>query len=199
VPGRFIVLEGIDGCGKSTQARRLAAAHDALLTCEPGGTALGTSLREVLLRGAPMTPLAEALVLAADRAQHLAEVVVPALDAGRDVVCDRYSGSTLAYQGYGRGVPLPELRSILEVATAGREPDRTVLLDCPVEVGRARRGTRDPGADRFEDAGDAFLERVRSGYLELATASAGWIVVDATAPLQEVDAAVDEALADAWH
>jgi dTMP kinase len=190
--GRFLVFEGIDGCGKTTQARRVAERLGAVLTFEPGDTDAGAALRAVVLdRDVPMTPLAEVLVMAADRAQHVAEVVEPALASGRDVVCDRYSGSTLAYQGHGRGLDLDEIRAVLGVATGGLVPDLTVLLDCPVEVAAARRG--DAGSDRFEGAAGGFLDRVRDGFLDLAH-DEGWAVIDATVALGAVDAAVDAAV-----
>lgn len=198
MPGRFLVFEGIDGCGKSTQVTRIAAVRGAVATKEPGGTPLGGLLREVLLHGGvPMTPRAELLVLCADRAEHLSSVVVPALEQGRDVVSDRYVGSTLAYQGYGRGLPIGEIESLAAIVTGGRRPDLTVLLDCPVDVGRARRSERTDVLDRFEDEHDAFLDRVRAGYLELARTQPGWVVVDATLPLDAVDHAVDRAVAAA--
>lgn len=194
--GRLLAFEGIDGCGKSTQVRRVAAARDALATFEPGDTPLGGSLRSVLLDASvTMTPLSEMLLLAADRAQHLVEVIEPVLTQGRDVVCDRYSGSTLAYQGYGRGVPLEAIHAVLEVATGGRVPDVTVLLDCPVEVGRARRTSRADAPDRFDEADEGFLERVRAGFLDVAATAPGWHVVDATVPLAELSMAVDRVLA----
>lgn len=141
--GRYIALEGFDGSGKSTQAELLASQRDAVLTREPGGTPLGEALREVLLHAAPgEAPSArtEALLFCADRAQHIATVVAPALEAGRDVVTDRSYGSTLAYQGYGRGLPLDELRALIDYACrrpAGASgelpdvilPDVVVLLD----------------------------------------------------------------------
>ena len=144
--GRYVALEGFDGSGKSTQAALLASARDALLTREPGGTPLGEALRGALLHtdaeGAP-APRAEALLFCADRAQHIATVVAPALESGRDVVTDRSYGSTLAYQGYGRGLPLEELRELIEYASrrpAGASdelgelilPDVVVLLDVPL-------------------------------------------------------------------
>jgi len=192
--GRFLVFEGIDGCGKSTQARRVAAARGALLAFEPGDTAAGRALRAVVLDDqVPMTPLAEALVMAADRAQHVAEVVGPALVAGRDVVCDRYDGSTLAYQGYGRGLELSALRGVLQVATGGLVADLTVLLDCPVELAAARRGRAD--GDRFEGAAGGFLDRVREGFLKLAATSPNWVVLDAAVDVEALSAAVDAAIA----
>jgi dTMP kinase len=189
--GAFVAFEGIDGCGKSTQARRVAEARDAVCTFEPGDTPLGASLRTAVLDAAlDLDATSELLVMAADRAQHVAQVIEPALAAGRDVVCDRYSGSTLAYQGYGRGLDLASIRSVLRVATGGLEPDLTILLDCPVEVARARRGRRATSSDRFE-SDDEFSERVRAGFLELATAEANWGVVDAARPLVDVTGAVD--------
>lgn len=144
--GRFIALEGFDGSGKSTQAALLAAARDAVLTREPGGTPLGEALRGALLHaddeGAP-APRTEALLFCADRAQHIATVVAPALESGRDVVTDRSYGSTLAYQGYGRGLPLDELRELIDYASRRPAdgsgalpevilPDVVVLLDVPL-------------------------------------------------------------------
>ena len=132
-----------------------------------------------------MAERSEALLMAADRAQHVAEVVAPALEAGRWVVTDRFSGSTLAYQGYGRGLDLDDLRQLTEWATAGISPDLNVLVDVPVAVGRGRRaGGRD---DRLESLGDEFQERVRSGYLALAAADPErWVVIDGVGARDEV-------------
>jgi dTMP kinase len=197
VRGRFVAFEGVDGCGKSTQVRRIAALRGALATFEPGDTALGLALRAVALDpSVSMTPLAEVLVMAADRAQHVATVIEPALATGVDVVCDRYSGSTLAYQGFGRGVDLDAVRRVVEVATGGLEPDLTVLLDCPPDVTAARRGSRARGDDRFESSDAAFTERVRAGFLELAAASPTWRVVDASQRRDAVDLDVDVALGE---
>lgn len=188
--GRLIALEGIDGCGKSTQARRLADRLGAVLTFEPGATGLGAALRWLLLEAehAPVSGRAEALLMAADRAQHVAEVVAPALDAGNWVVTDRYAGSTLAYQGYGRGLELAGLDRLVQWATAGLLPDLTVLIDVPMAVAAARR----PGApDRFEGEGEEFLQRVSDGYRLLAAESATpWVVVDGSGTVDEVEAAV---------
>jgi dTMP kinase len=185
--GRLIALEGADGSGKTTQARLLAQFIGALSTAEPGGTAVGERLRALLLdpeRG-DLTVRAEALLMAADRAQHVAEVIAPALDAGRWVVTDRYSGSTLAYQGYGRGLELGELESLVRWATGGVRADLTVVVDVDEEVARARRsgGTE----DRLERLDESFFLRVRNGYLSLAAADPeGWVVVDGTGDVAEV-------------
>jgi dTMP kinase len=193
--GRLVALEGIDGCGKSTQARILADRLGAVSTFEPGATPLGASLRTLLLApdGDPVAPRAEARLMAADRAQHVTDVIAPALDAGRWVVTDRYAASTLAYQGYGRGLDRAELESLVGWATGGLAPDLTVLFDLPVEVAAARRG--DDGADRMESEGLAFLRRVADGYLALAGERRDpWLVVDATAPVDEVAAVVWDAV-----
>jgi dTMP kinase len=188
--GRLIALEGIDGCGKSTQAKRLSARLDALLTFEPGATGLGASLRRLLLDPdqPAVSPGAEALLMAADRAQHVAEVVQPALDAGTWVVTDRFSASTLAYQGFGRGLDRAELERLIGWATQGLVPDLTVLIEVPVDVAAARRTGSD---DRFEEEGRQFQQRVAEGYRALAEESAGsWVVVDGTGPVEEVAEAV---------
>jgi dTMP kinase len=192
--GRFIVFEGGEGSGKSTQAARLAERLGAVLTREPGGTAIGGALRALLLdaRTTGLDDRAEALLMAADRAQHVAEVVRPALSSGRHVVSDRYIGSTLAYQGYGRGLPVDDLRRLSTWAAAGLAPDLVVLLDVPQELGSTRAaGRADVVRDRVEAAGDGFHDRVAQGYRALATADpARWVVVDGTAPADEVEVVV---------
>jgi len=183
VRGRLIAIEGIDGSGKTSQVQLLAGgaerAGTITVTSEPGATVLGAELRGLLLNRElpPVTERSEALLMAADRAQHVAEVVAPALEAGRWVVTDRFSGSTLAYQGYGRGLDLDDLRLLVDWATGGITPDLNVLVDVPVAVGRGRRaGGRE---DRLEGLGDEFQERVRSGYLALAAADPKhWVVID---------------------
>jgi len=189
--GRLVAFEGIDGCGKSTQAELLARRLGAVLTFEPGATLLGSSLRSLLLdRGpAPVGERTEALLMAADRAQHLDEVVGPALASGSWVVSERFSASTLAYQGFGRGLARPGLELLIGWATDGLWPDVTVLIDVPVEVAASRR--RGAGEDRFEAQGAAFLQRVADGYHLLAgEATTPWLVVDGTAPVEEVADAV---------
>jgi dTMP kinase len=189
--GRLIALEGIDGSGKTTQARLLAGtgtwAGNVTITAEPGATALGTELRGLLLHRhlPPVAERTEALLMAADRAQHVAEVVAPALLAGRWVITDRFSGSTLAYQGYGRGLDLADLTRLVDWATGGIEPDLNVLVDVPLGVARQRRqGGAD---DRLEGLGADFHERVRAGYLALAAADhARWVVIDGTGGVHEV-------------
>jgi dTMP kinase len=180
-PGRLLALEGIDGCGKSTQARALAGVLGARLTHEPGATALGAALRRLLLapEAPPISLRAEALLMAADRAEHLELIIGPALAAGEWVVSDRYSGSTLAYQGYGRGLDTAELARLVEWATGGRAADLSVLVDVPVEVAQARLAESSP--DRLERLGPEFAQRVRDGFLALATADPDhWAVVDGT-------------------
>lgn len=190
-PGRLVALEGVDGTGKTTQARRLAEATGALCTFEPGATALGALLRAALLD--PDAPRAlgraEALLMAADRAQHVTEVVRPAIDAGRWVVTDRFSGSTLAYQGFGRGLPLDALREVSDWAADGTAPDLSVLIDVPLDVARHRLAATAP--DRLERLDAAFFSRVREGFRTLAASDpAHWVTVDGDAPVEEVGAAV---------
>jgi dTMP kinase len=192
----YVAFEGTEGCGKSTQAALLAADLDAVLTRETGGTPVGERLRAIL-HDTSVTDLAEraeALITAADRAQHIARVVRPALAAGRSVVSDRSVYSTLAYQGYGRGLDLEELRHINDWAIDGLWPDHVILLDAPAEVVAERLRGRQ--LDRFELAGDEFHERVATGFTEMARADPEhWSVVDATGDPPTVAARVRDAIA----
>ena len=193
--GRWIALEGGEGCGKSTQARLLAGALGALLTREPGGTAVGERIRALVLDPsvAGLDDRAEALLMAADRAQHVAEVVRPALAAGRVVVSDRSAWSSLAYQGHGRGLGVDEVRGLCDWAAAGLWPDLAVLVDVPPEVGRSRLGG---SPDRVERADEGFHARVAAGFRSLAAAEpARWLVVDGTGSVDEVAVRVREGVA----
>jgi len=196
VRGRFVAFEGGEGCGKSTQARRLADALGAVATREPGGTAVGSRLREILLDPGTvdLADRAEALLMAADRAQHLAELVAPTLATGRHVVSDRSAYSSIAYQGYGRGLPIAEVRGLSEWAADGVWPDLVVLLEVPHDVASGRLTG---GLDRMERLGDAFHRRVGEGFRELAAAEPDrWVVVDGTELVEQVAAAVRGAVAE---
>ncbi|MCC6625868.1 MAG: dTMP kinase [Chloroflexi bacterium] len=192
---RFITFEGPEGCGKTTQARRLAALLEArgqpvCLTREPGGTPIAEQVRAILLRpeNHAMLPAAELLLYLAARAQHTAEVIRPALRAGVTVLCDRYSDSTLAYQGFGHGLPLAEVEQMDSFATGHLRPDLTIYLDVPVAVGLARK--RGAEWNRLEAQTVAFHERVRAGYHTLIErAPARFLVLDGQRP--EADLAAE--------
>ncbi len=195
--GRFITIEGPDGSGKTLQAERLraaiaAAGRPVLLAREPGGTRVGERVRHLVLvdTDVRIDPRADALLFSAARAQHVSEVLEPALAEGTIVICARYADSTVAYQGYGRGLPIDQLQDLQAFATAGLRPDLTILLDVPAEVGLARKS--DDEQLRFEASFDlAFHRRVRDGYLALAAAEPErFVVVDASADPDTVHAAV---------
>jgi len=190
------VFEGGEGSGKSTQARRLAERCDGLFTFQPGATEIGARMREILL--SPDTgfldPRAEALLMAADRAQHVAEVIRPTLAAGTDVICDRYLASSMAYQGAGRDLGVDVVRGLSLFATEGLVPDVVILLDVPVDVGRARMGE---APDRLEAEGREFHETIRAAFLGFAEADPDrWVTIDGTQPLDAVSAEVDAAVAE---
>jgi dTMP kinase len=202
----FITFEGGDGTGKSTQIRLLerhliAQGKSCLTTREPGGTSLGQLLRQILLEGGnrPISSSTELFLYLADRAQHVDEVIAPAIAQGKIVLSDRHTDSTVAYQGYGRGFDVQLLLSLNRIASQGLTPDITFLLDCPVELGLSRTVHRRAGSmtvksnDRFENEKLEFHEKVRQGFLDLAREEpARFYIIDASHSEQEVFAAVRE-------
>lgn len=195
--GRLIAFEGADASGKSTQARRLGRRLGLQVTFQFGATDVGDAIRSIVLdpTNVSLDDRTEALLIVADKAQHVAEIVGPALASGDTIISDRFTASTLAYQGYGRGLDLDLLRATMDFATHGLEPDVTVLLDVDLEVARERLGEQ---MDRIEDAGAEFHQRVRQGYLELAAADPQrWLIVDAGGSVDEVGARIDGAV-DTW-
>jgi dTMP kinase len=199
--GLFITLEGPDGSGKSSLMPRLAAVLrergcDVVTTREPGSTPLGEQLRRLVLDTEPRidrTGRADALLFAASRAQHVDEVILPALERGAVVLCDRYADSSLAYQGSGSGVPMDELRAVQRFATGGLAPDLTILLDLPVEAGLSRKADEVTRFEAFQDV--AYHERVRAAFLGFAVAEPGrYAIVDATGDEEAVLAGAVAAL-----
>lgn len=192
-PGLFVAFEGGDGAGKSTQVRLLAEAltatgYDVLVTRQPGGTVLGQSIRDLLLHGDHVAPRAEALLYAADKAQHVEQVVRPALAAGRAVVTDRYVDSAIAYQGAGRELGIDEVTRLQWWAVGDLHPDRTVLLDVSPGDGRQRRGAP---PDRLESEGEQFHTAVREHFQVLAAADPSrYLVVDASRPAHDIHQSV---------
>ena len=202
---QFITFEGGEGAGKSTQIRLLQKYFEqinmpCLATREPGDTALGELIRKLLLEVSAdvIAPLTEVFLYLADRSHHVSQIVIPAISAGKIVLCDRFTDSTLAYQGYGRGIDLAWLRELNDAATASTRPDLTFLLDCPVELGLSRTATRkDPVGnareDRFERETIAFHEKVRAGFLALAQREPGrFYTIDATKTVEESAAEIRE-------
>ena len=194
----FVSFEGPDGSGKTTQIYLLAGwlreqGHEVVLTREPGGTAIGAQIRAVLHDpvNIEMDATAEILLYSADRAQHVAQFIRPALASGKIVISDRYADSTLAYQGYGRGLDLEMLRAITRFATGGLVPDLTLYLDITPEEGLQRRRLGGDEWNRLDAEALEFHQRVRAGYLELVEREPGrWVVVNAARPVAQVQAEI---------
>jgi dTMP kinase len=188
---RYIAFEGLEGCGKSTHVTRLAAALGAVATREPGGTTIGASLRATMIDAANtmLSPRAEALLMAADRAQHLDELVTPALQRGQHVISDRSAYSSLAYQGYGRQLDLAMLKQFNSWAIGNRWPDLVVYIDVPLDILLERLKKRE--LDRFEREDRSFFERIARGFNEMAKAEPDrWLIVDGTPPKDELAATI---------
>ncbi len=188
--GLFVTFEGVDGCGKTTQMNLLAKylkdnGHDVILTREPGAKGLGEKIREILLHyDGEVSSRAESFLFLADRAQHIDKIVNPAVEQGKIVLCDRHTDSTLAYQGYGRGVVLEQLKMLNNLATGQRKPDITFVFDIDIETSMSRVGKE---KDRMESAGIEFFEKVRKGYLEIAKQEPDRVkVLDSTRSIDEI-------------
>ena len=194
----FITLEGPEGSGKTAHINALADhlrehGYEVIVTREPGGTPIGDEIRNTLLRlgNEEMHPTTEILLFQASRAQHVEELIRPALAEGKIVLCDRFADSTMAYQGYGHQTDLETLAQIIRFATGGLQPDLTVLLDVDIEIGLSRRSSDSGKWDRLDAMAEAFHRRVRAGYLEMAAAQPErWAIVDASQPLDDVCDAV---------
>ena len=189
--GIFLAIEGIEGSGKTTQTRKLVELLERrgiphVAVREPGGTPVGEEIRKILLEGGAVDARAELLLMLAARAALVGEVIVPALEAGKVVVTDRFELSTLAYQGYGRGLPLDEVRRLNSFATGGVRPDLTVVLDVPQEEGERRRAAAGRGPDRIERAGREFHRRVAEAYALLSSEEPAIERVDGTGPADRV-------------
>jgi len=198
----FITLEGPEGSGKTSQIPALAGflrdtGYDVVVTREPGGTAVGDQIREVLmnLKNVAIVPRTEILLFLAARAQHVEAIIRPALEAGKIVLCDRFGDSTLAYQGYGHETNLDTLRMLLDFSTGGLKPDMTLLLDVPVKAGLARKRDNDTEWNRLDAYEEAFHQRVRFGYFALAEAEPErWHIIDATKEKEDVQQRMREAI-----
>jgi dTMP kinase len=199
--GRFLTVEGVDGAGKSTHLQFIAdfvaaRGRHAIVTREPGGTDLAEHLREAILTQA-MAPEVETLLIYAGRADHVARVIRPALEAGSWVICDRFSDATAAYQVAGKGVPAQLVDSLAAIAHPGLVPDRTLVFDCPYETAAKRLTASGKKLDRFEREDRAFFERVRGAYLARAKAEPARVrVIDATASLSDTRKALEGHLSD---
>jgi len=197
--GKLITLEGVDGSGKSTHSALVEAllrgrGHRVLRTREPGGTPLAEALRRLVLE-TPMDAVCEVLLMFAARADHVRQVIRPALEAGTWVVCDRFTDATLAYQGGGKGVPAGLIGTLAEAAHPGLWPDMTLVFDCPFEVASARLAGLGRTMDRFEREDRGFFERVRSTYLEVSSREpARMRLIDASKSLEEVKLKVEECI-----
>lgn len=195
--GKLITLEGVDGAGKSTHiefiADRLRAqGRTVLVTREPGGTPLAEKLRELVLNE-PMDALAETLLMFAARADHVRQLIRPALEAGRWVVCDRFSDATAAYQGAGKGIPMDLIQQLAEATHPGLRPDRTLVFDCPYDVARQRLNATGRRLDRFEREDRQFFERVREAYLARSASEPGRIrLIDASAGLTDIQKKLED-------
>ncbi|QRN82539.1 dTMP kinase [Chloroflexota bacterium] len=200
----FITLEGPEGSGKTSQIPALreficARGYDVLVTREPGGTDVGDQIREVLmnLKNVSIVPRTEILLFQAARAQHVEEVIRPALDAGKVVICDRFGDSTLAYQGYGHETNLEELSYLVNYATGGLKPDLTLLLDIPVKDGMQRKVDNDSEWNRLDAYAEAFHCRVRQGYLSMVAAEPDrWVIIDAAQSKELVQESIQQAVLD---
>ena len=193
--GKYIAFEGLEGCGKSTHVKRLATRLNAVMTREPGGTVVGSMLRNILIDPANtnLSARTEALMMAADRAQHIAELISPALASGQHVVTDRSVYSSLAYQGYGRQQDLAELKRINDWAIGGLWPDLVIYIDVPIEVLLERLKKRE--LDRFEREDRAFFERIDAGFRAMAASDPQrWLIVDGMPPKDELEKEISAGL-----
>ena len=198
-PGKLITLEGVDGAGKSTHIEFIAdrlrtQGRTVLVTREPGGTALAEKLREIVLNES-MDALAETLLMFAARADHVRQLIRPALEAGSWVVCDRFSDATAAYQGAGKGVSMDLIQQLAEATHPGLRPDRTLVFDCPYDVARQRLNATGRRLDRFEREDRQFFERVREAYLARSAAEPGRIrLIDASMSLAEIQNKLEDSI-----
>ncbi|MEE4304573.1 MAG: dTMP kinase [Wenzhouxiangella sp.] len=205
--GRFITLEGGEGAGKTTAMRTISEwlasrGREAVITREPGGTPAAERIRELLLdpETGTLTPMSELLLMFAARQENLAGIIRPALSAGTDVVCDRFTDASRAYQGAGRELGAAAVETLADLVHPDLKPDLTLLLDVPVALGMERIRGRDGGPDRMEQNRPEFLERVRQAYLRQAEREPGrFVVIDAARPLPDVSAAIENALEEKWR